>query len=293
MLMKCRRKKFMRNYLKTIEIVGATMCYQEGEQCRWALDWLVANCDRVCVLLDNWDVNTEGIVLEYKEKYPGVVSVFYSDEPVREYKNEVQGQIKKRFKLRQNYIRERVIAALRKMHEEKAIDLLVWPDSDETFTEDFPNYLEKFWEQKNHNFMVLGFLEPFESFRIIMSHRMAPHGRVYKYNPLMTAQPYQTRTVYHPYENGHPWKVRNLVLHMCHFKDRDRARRQFFDNRDWYTECPRWLWLLPKDVRKMTVEEIADYQNGYHGVPAKYDPIPLEEFLNNKSKYEEYVYYGQ
>ena len=39
----------MRNYLKDIEIVGATMAYREGDIICWTLDWLYANCDRVCI----------------------------------------------------------------------------------------------------------------------------------------------------------------------------------------------------------------------------------------------------
>jgi hypothetical protein len=274
----------MRNYLKDVEIVGATMVYQEGDQCRWSLDWLYANCDRVCILLDNWNEETEKIVLEYRDKYPDITHISYSDEDVRINKNEIQGQIKKRFKLRQDAIRERMIIELKKMHDEKPIDLLIWPDSDETFIDEFPKYLEEFWNQDYYEFMMLGFVEVYDSFRMIISHQMAPHGRVYKYKPEMTVYPWRARTRYNPYYNEkRPWKVRNVIVHMNHFTEDYRERREFFSNVDMMTECIRYLWFLPKDVRKMTAQEIADYQPGHRQAPSKYKPILLSEYIKEKN----------
>ena len=278
----------MRNYLQEIEMVGAVMVYQEGEQCRWSLDWLYANCNRVCILLDNHNEETESIVMEYKNKYPDITHVAYSNEPVRPEKNLIQGQIKKRFKQRQIQIREQLIIELRKMHDEKPIDLLVWMDSDETFIDEFPKYLEEFWyNQTAHKYMMLGFVEVFDRMDIIIFQRMSPHGRVYKYDPMMTALPWITRTRYFPYySNGRPWKVRNLVVHICRLTEKYRKQRQFFDNCDFMAESmDKELWILPKDVRQMTVEEIADYQPGPHQIPSKYPSITVREYMNNKEKY--------
>lgn len=271
----------MRNYLKNIEIVGAVMVYQEGEQCKMLLDWYYENCDRVCILLDNWDKETENIILEYKEKFPDRTYISYSDEPVRESKNKIQGQIKKRFKSRQNYIRERVIIELKKMHDKKFIDLLIWLDSDEVPINQFPEFLIDFWDNPLYDFMALGFVEVYDNFKILVNQKMAPHGRVYKYKPEITAQPYAIRTVYHPYELKRPWKIRHVIVHRCHLTEEYRARRQFFDNIDMKRHFPRCVWLLPKDVREMTVDEIAEYQPGAHRASSKYPSIPLEEYLKN------------
>jgi len=272
----------MRNYLKDIEIVGAVMVYREGAQCRWSLDWLYANCDRVCILLDNYNKKTETVVMEYKKKYPDITHIAYSDEPYLEDKNKVQGQIKKRFKNRQPKIRECVIKELRKMHDIKKIDLLIWPDSDETFINQFKDILVEFWD-RDEQFMSLGFIEVFDRMDQIITQKMAPHGRVYKYNPEMTALPSQMRTVYHPYENRRSWKVRHMVIHLCHYTKKYRKMRQFFDNRDMMGETKRLIWKLPKDVREMTAEEISDYQFGYRQAPPKYKPVDLEDYLLNKN----------
>lgn len=275
----------MRDYLCHIRIVGAVLVYQEGDQCRWSLDWLYENCDRVCIVLDNHNEETEKIVLEYRDKYPNKTHIAYCDEPVNYDKNEIPGQVKKRFKNRQGQIREFMLKELRKMHEERPIDLLVWPDSDETFINEFPRFLEKFWSSE-HKWMMLGFLEVFESMQAIMTQKMAPHGRVYKYDPAMTVYPWIGRTRYYPQCLERPWKVRNVVIHVNHLTEAYRARRQQFDNIDFRTICERKIWILPKDVRRMKAADLADYQYGYRGKEPKYTPIPIDEFLANINNYD-------
>ncbi len=277
----------MRNYLKEIEIVGVVMVYQEREQCRWSLDWLYVNCDRVCIVLDNWDSETEAIVLEYKERFPDRTHVAYSDEPFIEEKNKIQGQIKKRFKIRQAQIREFTLKEVRKMHDVKSIDMIIWPDSDETFINDFTNYLEEFWNnQPAHDYLMLGCIEVFDSMQIIMRQKMAPHGRVYRYKPEMSVFPWVGRTRYNPhYNEKRPWKIRHVVVHLNHLTEEYRERRQFFDNTDYKTRNERDLWFLPKDVREMTAVEIADYQPGHRQAPPKYSSIPLEEYLDDKEHF--------
>lgn len=272
----------MRNYLQEVEIVGAVLCFQEGEQCHWSIDWLVANCNRVLIMLDNWDDETEKIVLEYKRQYPDIVRVAYTKEPVNPHKNTIPGQIKKRFKNRQNYIREEVIQELHRMHKEKPIDMVIWMDSDETWINEFPKYLEEFWYNRLERWMMVGFVEPFNDFKTLIYQKMSPHGRVFKYDPTMTAQPYAPRTRYYPFIKERSYKIRNLVVHLNHLTEAYRARRQHFDNTPFVEESLNYpVWRLPKDVREMTVEEIAEYQPGAHGAPSLRLPTILQEYIQN------------
>jgi hypothetical protein len=69
---------------------------------------------------------------------------------------------------------------------------------------------------------------------------------------------------------------------MCHFNQEYREKRQKCDNINWLEESQdKPVWLLPKDIRTMSIEEIADYQPGQHQRPSKYKPITLREYLNN------------
>lgn len=273
----------MRKYLENINLVGAVMVYRERDKCRWSLDWLCDNCNLVVVLLDNFDLETERIVLEYKNKFPDIVRMIYSKVLVSSKINSVSGYQKRRFKLNQHIIREQVIEELKKIHKKTPVQLLVWLDSDETPINAFPSYLEEFWNNRPEMYMSLGFVEAFDNFDKIISQRMAPHGRVWKFLPEMSALPYTTRTRHNPYKDMRAWKVRNIIVHMCSFNEEYRKQREFCDHMSWEEEAKnRCLWQLPKDVREMSVEEIADYQFGSHGTPSKYSPIPLVEYLKNK-----------
>ena len=272
----------MRTNLHKLNIVGAVMIFQEGEYCRQTLEWLCNYCDRVIILLDNHDGDTEQIAFEYKDRFNGKVNLIYSTEPVNLDKNVIQGQIKKRFKLRQNFIREQVIDKLKELHKEWPVDLFIFLDSDEVPINQFPEVLEEFWDRPER-YMMTGFVEPFEDYQTLIYQKMSPHGRVYKYDPEISAHPYTTRTRYNPYGKERAWKVRNLIVHLCHFDEGRRKRRQFFDNVDFVNESAGFdVWKLPKDVREMTYKELADYQPGAHGAESVFKPIKIEEYLKNK-----------
>lgn len=266
------------------------MIYREVDQCRWCLDWLFDFCDKVIILLDNYDSQTEQVALEYKNKYPDRTYLVYSTEPVDEARNMITGQVKRRFRNRQPYIREQVIKELHRINkEESKVDLFIFLDSDEVPINEFPKYLEEFWyNQPAHDYMMLGFVEAYDSFRILISSRMAPHGRVYRYKPEMSALPSTSRTRYNPYKDKKPWKVRHVLVHLCYLTKEFRERRAFFAHGD-QTDRPNDIWFLPTDVRCLTSNEISLYQPGHRQAPSKYPSISLEEFINNKDKYKEYL----
>jgi len=249
--------------------------------CNPTLDWLYANCDQVLITLDNWDVETEDIIKEYQNKYPEQTYIAYCDEPVNEERNKIRGQQKKRFKLRQAEIREFAIKELKKINNDCKIDLLVWPDSDEIFIDEFPKYLEEFWNS-DYTWMMCGCIEVWDSMKQLISQVMSPHGRVYKFNSETTVYPWKGRCRYHPYWSQRPWKIRHVVIHLCHLTEKDRERRWFFNNSNIEEHLDKLLWKLPRDVSKMTASQIAEYQPGAHQSPSKHPPILLRDYLNNK-----------
>lgn len=278
----------MRNYLTSINIVGAVLMSRGGNISRYTLDWFYDNVDRVCITLDNYDKETEDIVKEYQSKYPDRTYIKYSEYPLEEYQKE-GAAIKQRFKKFQHLIREELVKKLKEMHEEKPIDLLIWLDHDEIPINCFPEYLDRFWnEQTAHNFMTIGFVEVYNYFNFIISQRMCAHGRVFKYTPEFSCIPRRSRTIQNPYYGQRPWKIRHMLVHLCNFQEEDRIKRQYVSGRDMMTEMneDRMLWILPKDVREMTPDEIADYQPSPKGASAKYKPIKLQDYLDNKEKYD-------
>jgi len=274
----------MRDYLKEIEIVGITMVYQEGEICRWSLDWLFENCDRVCIVLDNWNKETEDIVMEYKNKYPDRTRVAYSDIKVEKENNEKSGFIKIRFVFNQGRIRNFAAKQVREMHEEKPIDMLIWPDSDETFIDEFPRHLENFWNSPKQ-YMVLGFIQLYDNFQTIFYPRMFPHGRVYKYTPELDTERGKTRCLHYPYCLKRGYLAKNTLIHVCALNEKYRKQKEFTDNMNFIDNLKRInakVWILPQDVRRMKASEIAEYNQA----PRKYEPISFHEYIENKEKYD-------
>jgi len=275
----------MRNYLKDIEIVGAVLVYREGEIIRWSLDWLYANCNRVCIVMDHSDDKTRAIVMEYANKYPDITRLSFSEVEFNPEKLLRPGKEKKRFKGMQGVMRQHAMEEIKEMHKEKSIDMLIWPDSDETFVNRFPEILEKFWEHPATQ-LVLGFVEVYDSFRIVLNQRMIPHGRAWKYNPEMTALPYIGRTRYKTYQRD--LKVRHTVIHMCHFTEEQRSFRKAVTNIDVNKPSERRsVWFLPEDIRTIDPKVLKNYRVGKY-TPSKVDSIPLVDYISNKSKYKEY-----
>lgn len=275
----------MRKYLQQQEIVGAVMVYQEGEIIRWCLNWLYENCDRVFIQLDNYNDETYNIVMEYKKKYPDKTRISFSNVEVDAFTNYTKGRVKQRFKALQGHIRQKALDEIKKMHEEKPIDLLIWPDSDEFFVDRFPIVLEEFWKSKATQ-LVLGFIEVYDNFRIILNQRMVPHGRAWKYNPEMSALPYVGRTRYKVYKRD--FKRRYMVIHLCHFTPEQRAFRKRTTGIDINNpNGGRFFWVLPEDARSISLKELLPYRDG-RDPQNRVKGTPLSEYLNNKEKYNTY-----
>lgn len=272
----------MRDYLKKIEIVGAVLISSGRGVSRYSLDWLYSNCDRICIGLDNWDKKTKNIVMEYQKKYPDKTYIIYSTVPIDKNRNK-GSYIKQRFKNYQANIREQMAVKLREMNKKKKIDLLIWPDHDETFLDCFPEYLKKFWyEQKEYSYMMMGFVEVYDKFNIIISQKMAPHARVFRFTPEFSCLPARSRTIQNPYYYSKPYVIRHMIVHMCNFTEEYRKRREYITGRNMMDELKRYAWILPKDVRQMRPEEIIRYQPSPKGLPAEFKPILLKDYIKNK-----------
>lgn len=267
-----------RDYLQDIEIVGALLVSREGKLATLAIDWLQRNCDRVCIVLDNHDKDTEDVVMNFKENYPEQIQVNYSGQRA----DDVQppGYIKTRFNKLRCQIRESVVDVIKEMNATKKIDILIIPDADEIFIDEFPKYLEQFWNEPSYKYMMTGFVEVYDDFKFLVKRSVVPAGRVYKYVPDFSYIPRRSRNVYNPYfTDGGMWKVRDVSIHLCQLTEYDRQRRWAKLGKQPIDPSRRQFWVLPKDVRKMTKEEISEYS----GVADK--AITLKEYNDNKEKF--------
>lgn len=243
----------MRKFLTNIKILGVTMAFREDAMIRFCLDDLIRYCDKVLIMLDNFNEVTKKIVLSYKWRYSDKVTVFYSKVARLELKQEqTRGLLKQRLNHHQGEIRDQVLQMAKEMYGRQQFDLLLWPDGDECFSHNIGDKLTEFWNSDRH---VL-FLRPitvFDSLKIIRKHTLSPHAKVFKYRLDMTALPFRKRGFYHPFKPEQIMRANGYLIHVPLISKESRAFRWHYHitpDQDYP------LWFLENDVRKYKIEQI-------------------------------------
>lgn len=240
-----------RNFLTDLNIVGATLAFREGNLIKYCLNDLTKICNYVVVVLDNYNKKTERIVMKYKKKYGERFIVGYSGLPVG------PGILKKRFKGLQPKIRQSVLEEVKKLHQRKKIDILIWLDADECFTDYFLQHLKWFWESQ-WQILAVRPIMVFDSLRMVRGTTTIPNGRVFKYRPDMSAQGY-SRGFYKPFTRSEIGRAYYITVHLAYASKRQRDYRAKYLGDKRMHECPySRLWILEKDVRRYSPEKIKE-----------------------------------
>lgn len=254
----------MRNFLTDIQIVGAMSIYRCFDINEMSMEDLTKYCDRVLIMLDNYDEQCEKKVLEFQKKYDNVKVVYSKLAPVAGDKS---GQIYRRIRGGINNVREQVLRELEKMNKEQKIDLLLYPDPDEIFVFDLPKILTDFWESKK-SALYCGMMSPFNDFKTLREPSMFAHARIYKYRPDLTAVNARSRCFYRPYMPVDVTRVLYSVFHLAYFTKESRASRDFHrgvQDRDVKLKKLRAkcnIYMSDKDVRTMTRRELKTMLKG-------------------------------
>jgi len=249
----------MRDFLKDINIVGATMVYRCFSVQEYCIKNLVEYCDRVLILLDNYDEQAERKVLEYQKKYPKI-RVIYSKYPNSE-RDAPHGEIYQRFMKNELPIREQIIEELHKMNKEEKIDLVLWPDSDECFTNEGPEILTDFWKS-DKSLLFTGFINVLNNFKTLSEPTMFSHGRIFKYRPDVSTVNSREHGFLYPFLKKDRIKMRYILLHLAYLTKESRESRDFHrDRADRKLKIERLrekasIYVLEKDVRGFTRKEI-------------------------------------
>lgn len=251
-------------------IVGATMAFREGDLIRYTLDNLLLHCLKVVVLLDNNDEYTEGVILEYKELYPDIFDVIYSSVPTFGVDDLKPGTMKARLNSRQGEIREQVLKRLRELNKEQKIDILLWPDGDEMFTDDFINSLDKFIES-DKKVMMIRPITIFDNFETIRCRTLVPHGRVYKYIPELTALPYRGRTLYLPYTREDAYRDVHTMIHLPYLTSDSREFRKVYTGKNTAESTANNLQIVGEDVRRISAKRFIE-------ITSKADIITVKDY---------------
>jgi len=253
----------MRKFLKDITIVGAMLVSRSGPLLHYSIPSLLKWCDWVLIMLDNEDERTEQVVIDYKERYAKRIRIAYSGFPRATIKQEKakmlgrkeKGALLRRFKGLQGRIRETVFEYLREcLKEGESIDILVFPDHDEVFSDSMPALLEDFWNMSDKRAIAMKPVAVFDSMKIIKGHSMTAHVRVLRFAPDFKANPYRARCYYTPLTRGNTKGDRFTLIHLHSLLLEMRKWRSTHWKTTLMSDSP--LWKLNKDVRRMTPKEI-------------------------------------
>ena len=238
----------MRDCLKDLNIVGATLAFREGELIRHCLDDLTDFCDSVVVVLDNQDKKTEKIVREYD------VIVAESGFPTET--GEKKGALKRRWKRNQGKIRQRVLEEVKKVHQKKNIDLLIWLDADECFTNYFPEKLQWFWEG-DWEMLCIRPITVFDGLNILRGKTCVPNGRVFKYRPDISALGYH-RALYNPFVAEKRARAYYITIHLAYLTQEHRDFRKDYVGHRRHEEPKSRLWILDRSAKELSPDDVQE-----------------------------------
>lgn len=237
-----------------MNIIGATLAFREGELIRYCLDDLIKYSNQVVVVLDNYDDRTEKIVLEYKEKYNIIVA--YSTIERSSEINEVRvGGMKSRLNAKQGRIRQQVLNEVKKLHEQKPVDVLIWLDADECLTDYFSKELEIFLKS-DKRVLAIRPVTIYDSFKLARSRTLIPHGKVFKYIPEISAIGYRGRGIYLPFTGDNVMRSLYTMIHLPLLTKENREFRKHYVGDRSDKSNNYFLFDLGEDARRLTPMQI-------------------------------------
>lgn len=268
----------MRNFLNDIKIYGAVMCSRSGNLTIYCLKNLLKYCDHILVLLDNEDDLTKKVVESFAIAH-SEVEIIYS--PFRRTTSEEEKSnpdcLRVRWKNLQGEARDLIFKRLREIYDSgQQIDVVIFPDSDEIFSKNLPNLLNKFWNS-NFKAVMCKAVDVFGSFDTIHDNGMTCHLRIMKYNRDITAIPYRWQCTYYPFKREERMGDKYTLIHLSLLTKEILLWRE----KHWgciMDKMKKWpLWKTGKDVRYCTPEEI--------GTIYKREPdLTVAEYLAGGSK---------
>jgi len=245
-----------RDFLQDIKIAGAMLVSRGRDMLHYSVPNLLKWCDWVLLMMDNEDNETRAIVNGYREMYPERIRVSKSGYPRANKKQEESSRgLFHRFKPLQGPIRETVFTYMhRTVASGEKIDVIVFPDSDEVFTDYMPTLLKKFWIVDGKIGVTMKPVDVYGDMKTLRGKSMAGHTRILKYSPGLTSLPYRTLCYYHPLDKQNRIRQNFVLVHLDMLTIEKRQWRA--DHWKPIPEGDEPLRNLNKDIREMMPDEI-------------------------------------
>lgn len=248
-----------RNFLTDVRIVGALLVSRESEILYYTITNLLKWCDWIIIMFDNESKDTRRICERYKVNFPDRIRLARTniEGTTKEQEKANPKILFRRFKPIQGLVRDKVFQYLHNcVKRGEKIEMIIWPDADEVFSDYFPQLLEEFWAMKEKTAIALKPVDVFGDFKTIRMRSMSPHIRVMKYSPDLTAVPFRSLCTYLPITGEQKISRTRITIHLTFLSQEKRI----FRLKNWRntTEPDEKLCCLDKDVRTMSMPEIRE-----------------------------------
>lgn len=250
----------MRNFLPGVSIVGAMLVSRNVELLDITIPNMLKWCDWCLILMDNESDEVRDKMYELQRKYISKIILRRSSIP-NDLPKRSGGVIdyRRRWKAVKGIVRDDVFTNLKKIQETikrpgyDKIDILIWPDSDEIFTDYFPDLLEDFWNS-DKKAIAMKPVDVVGNMRTIKRESMDHHVHVMKYTDELVGIPWRFHALYYPLEREELMAARYYSVHLAFLnEDCTKWRRE-----NWKTDVVEncKLYKINRDVNEMTHTEI-------------------------------------
>lgn len=239
--------------------VGAMMVSRNHKLLDITIPDLLGRCAWILLLVDNASKEVEEKVYSFQRRYYDRIFVRKSSMPNRLItRNGGELSYRKRCKQIKGWIREDVFLSLRRILDWKKpgydkIDVLLWPDDDQVFTDYLPELLDKFWESEYKAISMLP-MEVVGDMKTIQKTAMGHHVHILKYSRDFHGDPWRHFALYHPLEPRDVMRVEYYSVHMAYLTEENRQWRS--ENWKTFDITKSDLWKLPNKAQQMQPQEV-------------------------------------
>jgi len=236
--------------MENINIVQTMLVHREGDLLDESIPSNIKFCNKVLILLDNFDEYTEKKVLFYKEKYPNKIVVKYSNIESLEGEMDV---LNKRFKKIQGFLRDSLLAMARREDEKEKIDILTMFDADEVIRSNIREKIDFLLKSDFSSLMYSRCIDAVGDYYHFTVRNIHSHCRIFKYNRALTSLPERGRLILRPLFKKDLFKCKYLFIHLPYFNLKKIYERSTYKTKD---RAGKNLWKTEKDIRSLSDKEI-------------------------------------
>jgi len=243
-----------RDFLTDVTIVCGVLVSRAGNILHYTIPNWLKWCDWVLIVFDNEDEKTKQIVLDYQRKYPNRIRIEHSGfKPIIKRLAGRPIGFRQRFMSMRGPLKDTVLSYFRKaVFNGEKVDILIYPDSDEIFTDSLKDVLINFWQDKRIKAVFMKPLNVFGDLKTITNRSMGKHIRILKFFTDLTAIPYRGFCFYNPLEMKDCIINKWVMVHLNNLMPETRGWRaknwRLIDKKE-VLKHP--LWSLDKVVTKM------------------------------------------